>query len=70
MITTIKVHKQTKQELDSFRRDSESYDIIINKLLSKVRRDNLKEELIEAYAQKAESDKQLVSEWEQASNEV
>ena len=69
-ITTIKLGKSTKSELDRLKLKSESYDAAIKRLVSKERNSRLKEELIEAYKAIGRKDLELLGEWEQASNEV
>ncbi|HLC58694.1 MAG TPA: hypothetical protein VJI68_02440 [Candidatus Nanoarchaeia archaeon] len=68
-ITTIKLHKNTKSALDELRSENETYDNIINKLITKIKDKNLKKELIEAYKNMGKEDLRLLEEWETASNE-
>lgn len=69
-ITTIKLQKSTKSELDHLKLKSESYNSAIKRLISDARNSNLKEELIEAYKCMGTKDLELLEEWGQASNEV
>ena len=69
-ITTIKLQKSTKSELDKIKLDSESYNAAIKRLVSDARNSSLKEELIEAYKGMGSKDLELLEEWEQVSNEV
>ena len=69
-ITTIKVRRQTKQELDLFRNRSESYDEIIRKLMTELRRKALTRQLVEAYRKMGKGDLALLEEWEAASREL
>ena len=69
-VTTVKIQKSTKTELDSFRSEHESYDTTIKKLVSIARQRNMKGELIEAYKQMGEADLELLEEWEPASEEL
>ena len=69
-ITTIKLQKSTKSELDQLKLKFESYNAAIKRLISNARNSNLKAELIEAYKSMGEKDLELLEEWEQASNEV
>ena len=69
-ITTIKLEKSTKSELDRLKLKSESYNAAIKRLVSKERNSRLKEELIEAYKSIDSNDLSMLQEWEQASNEV
>ena len=69
-ITTIKLQKSTKSELDKIKLDSESYNAAIKRLVSDARNSSLKEELIEAYKGMGKEDLELLEEWEQVSNEV
>ena len=61
--TTIKIYPNTKSDLDKLKNNDESYDLIITKLLSEVKRKYLVKELVEAYGKKAEEDKQVEKEW-------
>ena len=70
MITTIKLQKSTKSELDQLKLKSESYNAAIRRLISNARNSNLKAELIEAYKGMGSKDLELLEEWEQVSNEV
>ena len=69
-ITTIKLQKSTKSELDQLKLKSESYNAAIKRLISNARNSNLKAELIEAYKSMGKKDLELLEEWEQASNEL
>ena len=69
-ITTVKLEKSTKSELEQFRLKSESYNAAIKRLISNARNSNLKAELIEAYKSIGRKDLELLEEWEQTSNEV
>ena len=69
-ITTIKLEKNTKSELDQLKLKSESYNAAIKRLISNARNSSLKSELIEAYKGMSSKDLELLEEWEQASNEV
>ena len=69
-ITTIKLQKSTKSELDQLKLKSESYNVAIKRLISNARDSNLKAELIEAYKSMGKKDLELLEEWEQASSEV
>lgn len=65
--TTVKLHFSTKHALDDFRGNEETYDEIIQKLISEVRSRSLVKELIAAYQCQAEEDKKIVNEWSSAS---
>ena len=69
-ITTIKLEKSTKLELDGLKHESESYNVAIKRLISNTTNSNLKSELIEAYKGMGSKDLGLLKEWEQASNEM
>ena len=69
-ITTIKLEKSTKSELDQLRLESESYNVAIKRLISNTKNLSLKTELIEAYKSMGKKDLDLLEEWEQASSEV
>ena len=67
--TTLKIKKNTKSELDTFRKQNESYDEIINNIMQQIRTKNLKKQLIEAY-KTSKNEISLLEEWENASKEV
>ena len=70
MTTTIKIQEATKSHLDAFREEGDSYDRTIARILSRIRKANLKDELKEAYKQLAERDSRILKEWEVSSKEV
>ncbi|HIH11711.1 TPA: hypothetical protein HA241_05965 [Candidatus Woesearchaeota archaeon] len=65
--TTVKIYSKTKHALDELRTDHQSYDQIINKLIVESRKKTLVRELIAAYQQKADEDKEINKEWEESS---
>ncbi|MEK6900999.1 MAG: hypothetical protein AABX37_01520 [Nanoarchaeota archaeon] len=67
--TTIKIHDDTKHALDQMGLESETYDQVISKLISEVKKKNLVKELIEGYKNNAKRDKQIVQEWEHTSED-
>ncbi|HIG93820.1 MAG: hypothetical protein QT02_C0004G0010 [archaeon GW2011_AR9] len=67
--TTVKIHQSTKEDLDELRQDYETYDDVINKLISEVKKKNLVKELIEGYKSNAKRDKQMVKEWDHTSED-
>ena len=69
-ITTIKLEKSTKSELEQLKLKSESYNAAIKRLISNARNSSMKSELIEAYKSMDYKNLELLEEWEQASNEV
>ena len=69
-ITTIKLEKSTKSELEQLTLKSESYNTAIKRLISDARNSSMKSKLIEAYKSMGSKDLELLEEWEQASNEV
>ena len=69
-ITTIKLRKSTKSELDSLKNKVETYDVAIKRLISSTKNKNLKFELIEAYSQMGKKDLELLEDWDQSSNEL
>ena len=68
--TTVKLHKSTKSILDKFKDKGESYDVVIKRLISNLKKINLKEELIEAYKSMSKNDLKILKEWENTSNEI
>lgn len=69
-VTTVKIYQGTKYALDRLRTQSESYDEIIKKLITKLQNKDLKDQLIEAYKTKNKQDLKILDEWEPASKEV
>ena len=69
-ITTIKLQKSTKLELEQLKLKSESYNAAIRRLISNARNSSLEAELIEAYKSMGKKDLEFLEEWEKASNEV
>lgn len=68
--TTIKLHKETKLQLNRIKRGSDSYDRVIRKLIVKEKQIHLKEDLINSYKKLGKEDLDMVNEWEAASKEV
>ncbi len=68
--TTIKLKPKTKITLERLKRGSESYDILINRLISKVKHSSLKKELAECYESRDKDFLSELKEWENASKEV
>ena len=68
--TTIKLHKSTKSALDKLRKENESYENVISKLISQAENKGLKDELIAAYKQVGREDLEILAEWENASREA
>lgn len=66
--TTVKIHRSTKDALDDLRSDRDTYDDIINKLISETKNKFLVKELVEAYQNKAEEDKKINDEWKNSSS--
>lgn len=69
-ITTVKIHKSTKVVLDTLKNNSETYEDIINRLISERINKNMKKKLIEAYKSMGKKDLVILEEWETASNEL
>ena len=69
-ITTVKIQKRTKNELDAFKAERESYDEVISKMISALKQKDLKKRLIEAYKSMGKNELELLQEWEPASQEV
>ena len=68
--TTIKLHKKTKNELDTIKEDKETYEDTIHRLISTTKKRNLKKELIEAYQSMGKEDLELLAEWDVTSPEI
>ena len=69
-ITTIKLEKSTKSELDHIKLKSESYNAAIKRLISHANNSSIKEDLIEAYKVMGRKDLELLDEWEKTSSEI
>ena len=65
-ITTIKLQKKTKSELDKIKQNKETYDEIIKRLVEETKKKSRKKELIEGYSQIGKEDLKEVEEWEAA----
>lgn len=70
METTIKIHKETKQELDALKEGNESYNEVIATLVSQSKKKNMEKELIEGYKSRGKEELELLKEWEAASPEL
>ncbi|MBI2147893.1 hypothetical protein HYU19_05505 [Candidatus Woesearchaeota archaeon] len=66
-ITTIKLYKQTKDELDHFRQSKESYDTAIQRLITAMKQKTRKHDLIEGYRVMREHHLEIEEEWDAAS---
>ena len=69
-VTTVKLHKNTKLALDSLRKEQDSYDEVITRLISLAMKRDIKERLIDCYKSMGKADLKLLEEWEIASKEV
>ena len=69
-ITTIKLEKSTKSELERLKLKSESYNAAIKRLISHANNSSLRTDLIEVYKGMGKKDLEFLNEWEQASNEI
>ncbi|MFQ5621466.1 MAG: hypothetical protein ACE5FT_06505 [Candidatus Nanoarchaeia archaeon] len=70
MVTTVKLQEQTKMALDEYKEDTDSYDVVIQKLLLEVRSKDLRKRLVEGYKDMGSDDLALLEEWDVASKEV
>ncbi|MBI2133836.1 hypothetical protein HYU11_04095 [Candidatus Woesearchaeota archaeon] len=68
-VTTVKIHYKTKFALDELKKDNETYDEIISGLIKKVKKMELKKELITGYKSLGKSNLETLKEWEPASSE-
>ncbi len=68
--TTIKIHEETKMILDNIKKNDESYEDAIKRLISESKRSNLREKLIEGYKKRSEESLEILKEWENSSNEL
>ena len=62
-ITTIKLEKSAKSELDRLKRESESYNVAIKRLISNATNPSLKSELIESYKSMGKKDLEFLRGW-------
>jgi len=65
--TTIKLRKDTKNNLDVVRLESESYDEAIQRILKDMKHKELKKQLIECYKHMGKEDLKILQEWENTS---
>ncbi|HIH15648.1 MAG TPA: hypothetical protein HA360_01255 [Nanoarchaeota archaeon] len=65
-ITTIKLQKKTKSELDKMKQNQETYDGIIKRLVAEIKKKYQKKELIEGYSQIGKEDLKELEGWETA----
>ena len=65
-ITTIKLQKKTKSELDKIKQNQETYDEIIQRLVEEGKKKSRKKELIEGYSQIGKKELKEIEEWEAA----
>ena len=65
MITTIQIHEKVKQELDTLKKNKESYEQVISKLLELVEKQKRSHNglLIEGYKEMAEESLKVTKEW-------
>lgn len=63
-ITTIKLQKKTKSELDKMKQNKETYDQIIQRLVEEGKKKSRKKELIEGYSQIGKEELKEMEEWE------
>ena len=72
MITTIQIHRNVKDELNLFRKNSETYEEVIVRLLEseKSKRRMDKKLLIEGCKEMAEESLRITKEWESVDSEL
>ncbi len=68
--TTVKIHRITKNALDEMKKENESYDNLIGKLITRAKNGEIRNELIEGYKKTGKKDLKVLEEWESASREV
>jgi len=69
-VTTVKLRKSTKSELDKLMQDRQSYDDVIRMLVSKIRDSKLERQLIQGYSSLGKDELQILKEWDYASSET
>lgn len=60
-VTTIKLQKRTKRKLDTIRKETESYDAVVERLVAIAKREHLKAALIAGYSDPEQ--KKIMEEW-------
>ncbi|HIH23933.1 TPA: hypothetical protein HA251_02765 [Candidatus Woesearchaeota archaeon] len=61
-VTTIKLQKCTKRKLDALRKETESYDSVVERLVAMAKREHLKAALIAGYSDPEQ--KKIMEEWD------
>ncbi len=69
-VTTIKLQKETKTQLNKIKEDRDTYDDLIRRLIAKEKQKHLKEDLINAYKELGKEELKILNEWESTSQEV
>ena len=69
-VTTVKIRDSTKMALDGMKKDRESYDEVIERLIAQIKNKSLKKELIEGYKSMGKEDLELLEEWDSISAEI
>ncbi len=69
-VTTVKIYYKTKLSLDELKKDNETYDEVISRLIKKVKKMELKKELIKDYKSLGKEDLEILKEWEPVSAEL
>jgi len=70
MVTTVKLHRNTKEALDFLKVDGESYDGALKRILSPLKDKEKKKQLIESYKQMGKEELEILHEWESTSGEI
>ena len=70
MRTKDEIIEDLLQIIDELRKENESYETVIGKLISQARNKGLKDELIAAYKRVGKEELKILKEWEAASQEV
>ena len=68
--TTIKLHQNTKSLLDEVKHKTESYDAVIRRITTLMKKSDIHDQLVEAYKKMAKRDVHILEEWETASKEI
>ena len=69
-ITTIKLQKNTKMQLDKMKTQHDTYDALIRRLVAREKQKHLRNSLINAYKELGKDQLETLREWEPASNEA
>ena len=72
MLTTIQIHKETKDQLESIKEKNESFEDVIERLIEKneLEKRMNKKRMIEGWKEMAEESLRITKEWEPIDNKL